>query len=259
MKYDVKRVERFLFQEARRRRIDGAKAKAASLKTQQLIEICGEFSQNRAMALRIGERLLKAEGSITVLCPVCINYGNVKRSMTTVGSFLEKHRAFFKRACDIEPAFKPTFFIPNHEVLNETIRRTGAVTLSELTAVLQELQAIAHQVTDPEGWRTTTMLDLIPDIAQQERNALEILLVRQDCEKRITAQTRERWHMYMQGVHAMDFEDMKLRTAQAAAQYIVLGGYAASHNMLICNHSTTSLRWYRETSAGVLNNPITLG
>ncbi len=258
--FDVRRLEKALVQEARRKQMGTAPVPQVTDKTLRVIELCGEFSNNRVMALRIGLALLETElkGSRTLLVPVCLNYGKLGNCKEDVITFLGRHKAFLEAVTAAVPLLKPTFLVPNHEVANETLCRTSRISSEDLRGLMAEVKAIVSQVVASHEWTCSNMLEIIPDIGRREQEVFESIRTQSKFTSKIHAQTHLRRHMYLQGTYAMDFEDMKLRTMQTAAQYIVLGNFAAGREMLICNHTTTSLGWYMETGAAVLNNPITL-
>lgn len=255
--FDSSRLSKALWQEARRLGFESKESMAILIdKTIALISMCGVFSQNRKMALRIGLSLL--HGFNDILCPVCVDYGDLKNWGSNTRRFVELHLAFLDKVRVIVPDLKPTFLIPDQEAVNPELLDIINMSGERLEIVLRDIQDSVSQLIVSSQCRVTRMTSLVEDLGSLERSVLEQILRESSLKSRIEAQTLERWDMYQRMQSGMKLGDMQLRTAQTTAQYIVLGRIASEKKAMICNHSTTSLRWYMETEAAVLHNPITL-
>ncbi|MBI5786943.1 MAG: hypothetical protein HY446_00090 [Candidatus Niyogibacteria bacterium] len=253
---DWRRVEKALHQEGLKKNLVTADIRRTFSQTRELVGICGDFSWSRKMALNIG-RVLLSGGNI-VLVPVCLNYADLANFKRTLPVFIREHIVFLKRAREINPKLEPKFLIPDQEAKNEDLLRLCGVSEEELARVLSEAGLIVAAAAKKEGWGSVLMSSVIDNLEARETEAFNLIKDDQELLPKVQSHALLRREMYRKGSGSMSFEDMQLRTAQTAAQYLVLGKFVADSDMFIVNHTTTSLQWYKETSAGVLHNPAPL-
>ncbi|TSC55722.1 MAG: hypothetical protein G01um101418_743 [Parcubacteria group bacterium Gr01-1014_18] len=258
---DWKRLKSAFAQEARRK---NSRADADHIVDclRNFIGICGEFSVNRRMLLRIGYWVL--EGSLRLLVPCCPDYGYSNGCYTFRGmgggiSLLAQcHIDFVEKVSKIFPQINPWFLVADLEAEDEAILLAVNKTKSEfLDLVSESAEAISKKVR-AWGWKSSFMSECVPDLIRKEsEKALEIL---NSCEfsQRIATDTHHRQHLYRKINSSFSVEQMLVRTRRTAAQYWVLGEYAHAHGFAICNHTTTNLSWYLKTEAAVLHNPISV-
>lgn len=256
LNFSIGRVEKALADAGRYKKIDEVTTEKVKLSTRRLIKLCGDFSQNRKMALRIGLALMN--NCNTILVPVCLNYGNLENYQTEAKLFIEKQLAFLNIVSEVVSGLAIKFLLPDHEASNNELCRVSGKSAEGIEKILAEVQLIVSSLVTTNEQSCILMSSLIPEISMQEKEVYEAINANKDYEQKISAHAWQRRAMYLNGSCQVSFEDMRIRTAQTASQYIVLGRFAAENNYLVCNHTTTSLRWYMETNVAVLHNPISL-
>lgn len=252
--FDTDRVEKALHDEGKRKGIDKNEIDRAVHSAIRIVERCGEFSQNRKMATRIGSALMN--GCKSVVVPVCVNYRNLGNCGGATTLFLERHISFLESIGDCSFALAPTFLVPRHEATSDILNRWYGISEDSLTKVFQGIYTTTRTLSEKRGWNVCPMDILIPDIVEKEQEAYVALSSDTSVEKQINAHMIRRRTLYPERMQA---EEMRSLTVRTAAQYVAFGNFAAKNNLIICNHTTTSLQWYTQTGAAVLHNPISLG
>lgn len=252
--FDADRVEKALRDEGKRKGINKNEIDRAVHSAMHIVERCGEFSQNRKMATRIGSALMN--GCKSVVVPVCVNYRNLENCDGATTLFLERHISFLESIGACSFALAPTFLVPRHEATSDVLNRWYRISEDSLTKVFQGIYTTARTLSEKHGWNVCSMDILIPDIVEREQEAYVALSSDTSIERQINAHMLRRRALYSE---RMQVEEMRSLTVRTAAQYVAFGNFAAKNNLIICNHTTTSLQWYTRTGAAVLHNPISLG
>lgn len=254
--YDVKRVQFAVYKHAHRKQVAQEDADRATEVFPKVVAQCGHFSFNRRMARKIGIAL--THKSPVVYCPLCLSYGNLRNAVACVQSLLTRHIEFLANIATLVSGLRPVFLVPDLEPENNDICRLSGIKKEQFVEIMEDVARMVNSMVANVGWEAQRMSILFPDMSKEEVKVARWLMSESHALAKLEAQADERSSMYQKIDRLMRMDDMILRTAQTASQYIVLGNYAEQAHALICNHSTTSLRWYMKTDAAILHNPITL-
>lgn len=259
MEVNWKRVNRALEQ-----KLGLEKAADVAALLRELTGKCGEGSSARQMLLKIGSALGSSQ-AVSIVVPCCPDYThsegkyNFRGLLGGVSLLASKHITFLR---DIVPAlerYKPVsveLLYADHEADDEQLQKvTGVKREDFLELVRSSVEATKAEVAGT-GWQVRFMTETVPDLVEQERAICDEIMASQKYRQRIRSEAYGRFDLYWKINPRMPDEEMFRRTAATAAQYVALGRFAAEHNMLVINHSTINLLWYKQTEAAVLHNPV---
>ncbi|MFZ5365654.1 MAG: hypothetical protein ACOZBH_05685 [Patescibacteria group bacterium] len=230
-------------------------------KTARLLDICGQASQARKVAVRIG--MLIVSGSPTVVAPCCPDYSHQNGIYTFQGisggvSLLaQKHIAFLRKVIQIVPEARIILTLADLEAEDEEIRKCLHLSKEEFTQLLHSSLNAMRQDVKPLGWHSMMMTELFPQLESFEKECA-VTVQAEKYRDRIKAEMYSRIRMYKRIRPTFTAEEMLQRTIRTAAQYLAFGGYCAENGFIICNHTTTNLSWYLQTDAAFLHNPISV-
>lgn len=256
-----KRIKSALLQEGRRLKRNGQVESKFNL-LKNLIEISGEYSQNRKMIIKLG-RLLLFRKNLIVLTPCCPDYSHENgsytfRDMGGQASLLTlKHIDFLKKVSELFPEITPLIIIADAEVHDKEICRAVGKSEKEFTTLVQQSLTETRKII-PSSWQAQMMTTTIPNLIQRELLVAEEIGKDTKLSQRIITETTHRTRMYFKIKPHFKPGEMKQRTIRTAAQYVALGQYASQEECLVCNHTTTSLNWYLKTDVAVLHNPVSI-
>lgn len=220
----------------------------------KISEICGEFSKNKKMIQKIGFYLLN--DSTTVLVPVCQDYTS-KSDFGQIPPLVKRHVKFLKNMEVLLPSIKIIFLLDDQEAYDEKLCHSVGKSRTEfLQCILNSLTATREYVTSM-GWLVFTTTEMIKDSFEREKNTIEYLSGIQFKQRFITETARQA-DRYLRVHLSITFEEMCKRSIKNAAQYVVLGNWAASHRYLLCTHTTINLNWYLQTEAAILHDAVLL-
>lgn len=227
-----------------------------------LLALCGEGSWNRRAALRIARALVPERPLI--LAPCCPDYGHDDGRYTFhglgegVSLLAERHIAFLERVAPVIPTAEIRLLLADQEVDDEEILRAVGVDAAEFRIRMDASLAATRERVAAHGWDVQFMTHAIPDLRQSEAAHASRIAENRSLDPRVTTETIQRQPLYQRVNRFMPLPEMRRRTIRTAAQYLAMGHYAAERNALVCNHTTTNLAWYAETSAAILHNPISV-
>lgn len=259
---DWNRIEKAIIQYARRKNkiVDQHKLKGILNELAIIREISGSYSSGRAELNKIGYSLL--EGNPIIAAPSCPDYSHTNgcynfRSLGSDVSLLAlKHIEFLKKLTHLIPRISIVILIADQEILNEEVRKAVNVTYDEFNSKLRGSYQATQKLVHELKWEVAMMTKHMPNLLDDEHKVAQWIASDSHRMERIINETCMRSSMYKRINASMNESDMRQRTIATAAQYIALGNYAAKNNWIICNHTTTNLSWYKETSVGVIHNDI---
>ncbi len=165
-KFDMHRVEKALYQESRKVRYEQGMVADVVAATVKIAQLCGDFSQNRKMALRIGTALLS--GSKTIITPLCLDFGNLADHAEFVSNFVQKQIRFLDKVHEVAPSLVPIFVFAEQEMYNKDLMRICSKSADQLQDILRNAGTITEAIVRDQGWKCQSMIELIPDIVEQD-------------------------------------------------------------------------------------------
>ncbi len=220
----------------------------------KISEICGEFSKNKKMVQKIGLYLLN--GPTTIMVPVCQDYTS-KSDFGKIPPLVKRHVRFLKDIELLLPSIKIMFLLDDQEAYDEKLCNSIGKSQAEfLQCVLNSLTATRKYVAKM-GWSVFTTTEIIKDSLEREKNTVEYLSGVQ-FKQRFIIETARQVDRYLKVHLSITFEEMCKRSIKNAAQYIVIGNWAAAQKYLLCTHTTINLNWYLQTEAAILHDAVPL-
>ena len=228
-----------------------------------LLERCGEASQGRIAALRLARAWVSEEGRPRVYAPSCPDYGHDGTNYTFrglgrgVSLLAERHLEFLGSLQECVPGgLEVSILVADQEVEDTEIVTSLGVTPSEFSARVADTLHATRTRVQSLGWHAEFMTTVLPGLKAAEESCLRELLGTPTYRARLTVDAIGRRSLYASINPRMRPEDMLRRTARVAAQYLALGRYAAKAKVVVCNHTTLNLSWYKQTEVGLLHNPV---
>lgn len=220
----------------------------------QISAICGEFSQHTKMIKRIGEYLL--DDVDTILVPVCQDYTS-KDFFGEIPPLVKRHVPFLTKIVELLPSIKIMFLLDDQEAYDEKLCRSVGKSQGVFLQCIRNSLELTRKYITPMGWSVFTTTEMIQDSLLREKSAVEHLSGEQFKQRFIT-ETARQVDRYLRVHISLTFEEMCKRSIKNAAQYVVLGNWAASRRYLVCTHTTINLGWYLQTEAAVLHDAVLL-
>lgn len=220
----------------------------------QISAICGEFSQNKKMIQRIGGYLLNDVD--TILVPVCQDYTS-KDFFGGIPPLVKRHIHFLKKMVEVLPSIKIMFLLDDQEAYDAKLCRSVGKSQEDFLQCVRNSLELTREYIAPMGWSVFTTTEMIQESLLKEKSAVEYLSGEQFRQRFIT-ETARQVDRYRKVHFSITFEEMCERSIKNAAQYIVLGNWAASLRYLVCTHTTINLGWYLQTEAAVLHDAVLL-
>jgi hypothetical protein len=220
----------------------------------KISEICGEFSKNKKMIQRIGEYLLNDVK--TIMVPVCQDYTS-KEFFGGIPPLVKRHVEFLKEIVLLIPSIKILFLLDDQEAFDEKLCRSIGKSQGEFLLCINNSLKETREYLEPMGWSVFTTTEMITDSLLKEKAAVEYLSGKQ-FKQRFVTETARQSDRYLKVHLSITFEEMCQRSIKNAAQYVVLGNWAASQKYLLCTHTTINLGWYLQTKAAVLHDAVLL-
>ena len=250
-----------LHQAARQRGVSLDRVEEAAVATRTLVALCGEQSTSRQMQFRIGVALLS--GNVHIVAPVCPDYTheNGKYTFRGVGGgtslLAQLQIRFLRNIVQQLTACRVTLIVADHEADDGALCVALGKSQDEFRSLIQESVQATRDAVKNFGWGAEAMTDVIPSLVAEEREEAEAIRTDHALLSRVMTDTICRSNMYAK-IGRFTGEEMVERTIRTAAQYRVMGRFAARNNLLVSNHSTVNLSWYREAGAAVLHNPVSV-
>jgi hypothetical protein len=255
-----KRTEVALRQEAARQN-KMAKVENILFTLKQIYSLVGSYSQNRRMLLKIGKTLLSEKALLLVPC--CPDYPHVngRYIFGGIGSGIsllaQKHIDFLNQLQGLL-CLPVVMVYADHEADDlELVKNTNTPREEFLNRISQSIVRTQQAVAE-KGWQVRTMTEVIRNLVSSEALARQFIANRPEYHKRINNETLARSEMYWRINHTLTWQAQRERTITTAAQYYVLGDFAAKNNYIVCNHTTVNLSWYLQTDAAVIHNPVSV-
>jgi hypothetical protein len=258
---DWGRVCAALKQKAKRHNISDDILRQRNQDLVSILSICGEMSQGRKVATRIGEYLL-LQDTFRILVPCCPDYAHSNGRYTFSGlsggiSLLaEKHIAFVFHLKELIPKLEIVFMYADLEAEDTELCKVTGTTKTQFLELLESSILVTRAAVEGLGIKVEKMSTVIPDLSSREGEYRAMLEGDTSYRQRIETESIARSTMYYRIRQNMTAQEMRARTIRTAAQYLALGQFASSNNYLICNHTTVNLSWYLQVNAPVLHNPV---
>jgi hypothetical protein len=258
MLVDWKRLEKFVFQECRQSSVN-PEIVMDSLRS--IVSLCGESVQSRQALVRIARALVATNCAPLVVAPCCPDYTheggkyNFHSLRGGVSLLTSLHIQFLKPLSELLPDASVKILLADQEADDEALCRACNKTQTEFKALVRESIAATLEVVADHGWGVIPFTQFMPDLLVQERQIAEGLLKDRSASQRLSSEMFSRQEMYYR-IGRFSAEEMMLRTARTAAQYLALGRQVRSESGMILNHTTTNLAWYAEADVAVMHNPV---
>ncbi|MBI5369801.1 hypothetical protein HZA85_01225 [Candidatus Uhrbacteria bacterium] len=261
-KHPWRRVRRGLAQYARQRGIDPVLVGRVLTQLYRLLPLCGYATQSRKAIYRLGCTML--EGPLRVFTPVCPAYSHADGKYTFRGMsdgvplLFMKHCDFLERVLKVLPDAQITILLADHERALQNLRGVLKVPDDEfernITGSLAALRAAV-----PHGWDVRAFTEIFPGFEEMISARAQTLLDDHGTHMQLVLDTGSRAPLYNKiGYPDHPSSIRKWCTAHVAAQYQCFGELMVQRGAVICNHTTTSLRWYASVNAVVLHNQTTV-
>lgn len=228
----------------------------------QLVPLCGEGSHAKQMVYRIGRTLVAQNCQPTILAPCCPDYTHEAGQYTFRGLgtgvplLAELHLMFLSQVIEVLPQATVIIMVADQEAEDTVLAVACGVSPNEFRERIHgSIQSIRERVVGLPI-RVCAMTDVMPTLTSDEQAVAEWIRQTSQFRSRIDSEACQRAKMYRRIVSGLTWKQMRERTIRTAAQYVALGRFANAQQMLICNHTTTNLSWYKETEVGVLHNPV---
>lgn len=223
----------------------------------QVLALCGNESQSRKAVYRIGCALLHQP--VHLFVPVCPDYLYEVDTFTYRGMgqgippLFHRHKVFLDQVVKLIPDANVTIMLADHEGEPEELRRVLHVSKEEFRRNMKGSFAAIARVC-PKPWKLIMFTDLFPCFIEQTWKRAQELLRDPFMKRSIVWEASLRTALHD---HIGYAQERRLEiTAHAVAQYLATGEAIARQGGLICNHTTTSLKWYQPTQVAVLHNPV---
>ncbi len=259
---DWKRVRGALFQKSHRESFAEARVLEVLDVLPKIIALCGNYSQSRKMAVRIGQTLLAQERPeiIVPTCPAYPHRGGHYHRIWTLGSgvslLTRLHIPLLEQLVTLIPSLRVTILIADTEAEDRVIRKATGLTREAFIARVHSTEAATQACVKANGWDVKLLTHFMPTFFQDRQQTMQWIVSKKEFHPQIRADTETRRPFYKLYYPNGSFHRMMDRTIKVAADYMVLGCEAAKRNIIIVNHTTTSLAWYLRTEAAFLHNPI---
>ena len=228
-----------------------------------LLERCGEASQGRTAVLRLARAWVAQSGRPSLYAPSCPDYGHDGAHYTFrglgrgVSLLAERHLDFLASLQGLVPGgLDVSVLVADQEVQDAEIVRSLGLTVTEFSARVADTLQATHTRVLSLGWRAEFMTSVMPGLRLAEEQCMGELLEHPVHRERLQRDAIGRQFLYASINPLMTAAEMVRRTARVAAQYLALGRYAAEANVVVYNHTTLNLAWYKQTEVGLLHNPV---
>jgi len=257
-----KRLFKSLAQEARRTGRPSEDVSRVCERVRLISDICGEQTSSHQMLFRLGTTLLR--GDVHIIAPACPDYSHQdgKYTFRTLGSgvsLLAEHQiAFLKRVSDILDS-RFTILIADQEALDSGLQKALGLSMEDFQRrVLGSLRA-TQEIVQPLGWAAEAMTSFFPDLLEREEEEEEAILADSSLLPKVERDSYFRSEMYRKILGPLStLEQFRERTLRTAAQYRAVAALAANKGLVVSNHSTTNLSWYKTAGTAVLHNAVSV-
>lgn len=216
----------------------------------------GEYSKPGLLPL--GRTLLFSPAP-TILAPCCPDYGHKDGQYDFSGlrggiSLLAQRQIEFLMGLSAQ-GFKLPVCLMYADQEAEDIELCRVVQQTRESFIgLVESSIRQTSLIVPTGWQVRKFSEILPLLSKEEGVEGQRLLCEEEAV--INRDAHARRAMYERINPRFTWEQMQHRTARTAAQYLILGRWAAQNGYIISNHTTVNLQWYRKTEVGLIHNPI---
>lgn len=212
----------------------------------------------KAGLLDLGRTMLFSPAP-TILAPCCPDYGHKDGQYDFSGlhggvSLLAQRQIEFLTGLTAQRLQLPVCLIYADQEAEDTelcgvVQQTRESFIGLVESSIRQTSRVV-----PTDWRVRKFSEILPHLSTEEKVEGQRLL----CEEAavINRDTHARRIMYERINPRFTWEQMQHRTARTAAQYLILGRWAAQNGYIISNHTTVNLQWYRKTGVGLIHNPI---
>lgn len=229
---------------------------------QAVLALCGEQSWSRQNALRLGVTL-QSMLTPTIIAPCCPDYGHDGTVYTFNGIngdaslIAQMHITFLKHVTALLPAETVCILAyADLEAADQAIcNRVGV----DQTTCMERIRAsieVTRRMVAGFGWRVDAMTNIFPNLERAEHEAA-LHIDQPNNQQRLIGDTLARQSLY-ERIGVCGIDAMRQRTIKTAAQYLAFGRLAQRAGMIVCNHSTINLSWYKAAEVPFLHNNVSM-
>lgn len=221
-----------------------------------IAESGSEYSKTGLLAL--GRTMLFSPTPI-ILAPCCPDYGHMNGEYNFSGlrggvSLLAQRQInFLQKLSDQGLELPISLIYADQEAedgeLCRVVQQTREAFIDLVESSIRETSLVV-----PSDWRVGKFSEMMPDLLTDETAEAQRLMLEE--VPVVNRDTHARRTMYERINPQFTWGQMLYRTARTAAQYLILGRWAAQNGYIISNHTTVNLQWYRKTGVGLIHNPI---
>lgn len=227
-----------------------------------IIPLCGQSTNTRKAALRLGEVML-ANNKLKVIAPCCPDWSHQDGAYTFRGlnsgiSLMAWHQIRFLRSIQetLSIPLEVKIAYPDQEVDDKHLLEWSQGDEQLFQKKIDSSILTTRAEVQKDGWQVCAMSEFLPDFRRQEEKVKAELRQNEKVRARIISETMHRMELYKKIHRDITPDEAIERTIRGASHYIILGKYAVANKVAISNHTTTNLSWYNETGAGLLHNPV---
>lgn len=225
--------------------------------------VLGEYSLGRTTVTTICLHMLKHNGSIECLVPVCPDYSHENDLYTLndvsggISMIAQKHIDFLRKIHEHIPV-KAHFLYADYETEDVYLRNKVNITKEDFVKRIHLSRDVCTAVVSDLGWTSSLMTDHIPDIQKQESVHIELIRAEEKYRRKIEYDTLNKNDLFNRINPDFTWDDKILRTLKYSAQYYVMALFCLEKDFVVCNHTTSNLSWYVQVGTGILHNPVAI-
>lgn len=251
-----RRVRRGLAQYVQEKKIDLQRIPRVLESLQGLLPQCGNASNSRQAAYRLGCALLGDHPRILVsACPPYIHDGQhytFQGLGDGVPLLVTLHAQFLKRLEPHLEGVEVVFLFGDHEAHSPMVVHAAGISKEEFLRRVRCSERATGAFLKPMGWKVAFVTEYIPDFLRQAEAECQAMQQGSVPRELLEHLNEAKAPVYRRIGHPP--EDWMLRTTENSAAYVVLARYAAGQSAIVCNHTTPNLLWYRKIGVPVLHN-----
>lgn len=223
-----------------------------------IIKQCGRNSDNRRVALRIGQTILDSR-SVQILAPACPDWANENGSETGLGqgvsALAQLQIQFLTKIKDSEVPLRATIVYPDQEADDKLLlKHSGGDADTFHRKILSSIEMTKQQVTS-NNWKVLATTNLVLDFKKRASEIRSRLRGAENLRNRFFTDTLGRIEFYKKIYPEITWDEAYERSIRKASYYLTIGTYARTHGYLLSDYIATDMPWYNETEVGMLYIP----
>lgn len=223
-----------------------------------IINQCGKNSDNRRMALRIGQTILNNR-SVRIIAPACpdwINKNGVESGLGYGVSALALLQMQFLSKMKIAGIpFQAIIVYPDQEADDKLLLMHSGGNANTFRRKISSSIHNTRQLVGNNDWQVLATTDLIQDFKKRVSEIRVRLRADETLHNRFFTDTLGRIEFYKKIYPAITWDVAYERSIRKASYYLAIGTYAKTHGYLISDYIATDMPWYNETEVGMLYIP----